>query len=61
MYYNTILPTANRKLLLPYNQPGNDRKKLFLSDTDLGKFLEYIVTAKKRYVLSTFQGLPLVL
>ena len=28
---------------------GNDRKKIFLSDTDFEKFLEYLVTAKEKY------------
>jgi len=28
---------------------GNDRKKIFLNDTDFEKFLEYIVTAKGKY------------
>jgi len=28
---------------------GNDKKKIFLNDTDFGKFLEYIVTAKGKY------------
>jgi len=28
---------------------GNDRKKVFLNDTDFEKFLEYILTAKGKY------------
>ena len=28
---------------------GNDRKKIFLNDTDFEKFLEYILTAKEKY------------
>jgi len=28
---------------------GNDRRKIFLSDTDFEKFLEYVVTAKEKY------------
>ena len=28
---------------------GNDRKKIFLNDTDFEKFLEYIVKAKEKY------------
>ena len=28
---------------------GNDRKKIFLNDTDFEKFLEYILTAKGKY------------
>jgi len=28
---------------------GNDKKKIFLNDTDFEKFLEYIVTAKVKY------------
>lgn len=28
---------------------GNDRKKIFLNETDYGKFLEYLKTAKERF------------
>jgi putative transposase len=28
---------------------GNDRKKIFLNDTDFEKFLEYILKAKEKY------------